>query len=317
MNKKLILAAPCLAMLAACGGSSTGANNFQTLNASAPYTFSLDEISSIDFSASEVGSSVVISGGDLDGLSITKLSDIAGKQSFAVGSATGETGRTVLVQGNVSQVLNAYESVQSVSGTEETVPEAGNLSYWKRYRSIGSTEINERELIVSTSLTELVDEQTKGVFTWGESDGNEFLEFGYAQKDMSNDFSIVLVGEHSYTGQVMVLTEDGGYTDEAGIVLLNFTNKQGSFTAENFTANDGGNLTGITVNANLNFDPVSGEITSSDGNFQTATSTSTESNVSIIGAISSDNTGVAGAIITTEPVDGLVGGVFAHQIDPS
>lgn len=316
MNKKLILAAPCLAMLAACGGGSTGAVSFQTLNASAPYTFSLDEISSIDFSASEVGSSVVISGGDLDGLSITKLSDIAGKQSFAVGVSEGEIGRTVLVQGNISQVLNAYESVQSVSGTEETVPEAGNLSYWKRYRSIGSTEINERELIVSTSLEEPVDEQTKGVFTWGESDGNEFLEFGYAQEDMSNDFSIVLAGEHEYTGQVMVLTDNGGYTDEAGIVRLNFTNKQGSFTAENFTANEGGNVTGITVNANLNFDPVSGEITSSDGNLRTATSTSTESNVSIIGAISSDNTGVAGAIITTEPVDGLVGGVFAHQIDP-
>jgi hypothetical protein len=313
MIKKLVLAAPCLAMLAACGGGSTGAVSFQTLNASAPYTFSLDEISSIDFSASEVGSSVVISGGDLDGLSITKLSDIAGKQSFAVGIGPGETGRTVLVQGNISQVLNAYERVQSVSGPEETIPEAGNLSYWKRYRSIGSTETNERELIVSTS----VDEQTKGVFTWGESDGNEFLEFGYAQEDMSNDFSIVLVGEYSYTGQVMVLEDHGGYTDEAGTVLLNFTNKQGSFTAENFTANDGGNLTGITVNANLNFDPVSGEITSSDGNLRTATSTSTESNVSIIGAISSDNTGVAGAIITTEPVDGLVGGVFAHQIDPS
>ena len=317
MNKKLILAAPCLAMLAACGGGSTGAVSFQTLNASAPYTFSLDEISSIDFSASEVGSSVVISGGDLDGLSITKLSDIEGKQSFAVGVSEDEIGRTVLVQGNISQVLNAYESVQSVSGTEETVPEAGNLSYWKRYRSIGSTEINERELIVSTSLTEPVDEQTKGVFTWGESDGNEFLEFGYAQENMSNDFSIVLAGEYSYTGQVMMLTDNEGYTDETGIVRLNFDTNQGTFDAHSFIPNEGGNVAGITVNANLNFDPVSGEITSSYGNLRTDTSTSTESNVSIIGAISSDNTGVAGAIITTEPVDGLVGGVFAHQIDPS
>ena len=32
MNKKLVLAAPCLAMLAACGGSSTGAVSFQTLS---------------------------------------------------------------------------------------------------------------------------------------------------------------------------------------------------------------------------------------------------------------------------------------------
>ena len=31
MNKKLVLAAPCLAMLAACGGGSTGGANFSTL----------------------------------------------------------------------------------------------------------------------------------------------------------------------------------------------------------------------------------------------------------------------------------------------
>ena len=32
MNTRLILAAPCLAMLAACGGSSTGSTSFQTLS---------------------------------------------------------------------------------------------------------------------------------------------------------------------------------------------------------------------------------------------------------------------------------------------
>ena len=144
MNKKLILAAPCVVMLAACGGGSTGSSDFQTIT-SFPDGRTYAKITTVDASAvaliknpdfdiNNLQSVEIISGADqierndgsYAGTYVVKLAD--GTQASARGQGYGSltsNARMFVIEDTLTGEINA----SVVDGTNVINMPTGLLNY--------------------------------------------------------------------------------------------------------------------------------------------------------------------------------------------
>ena len=213
MNTKLILAAPCLALLAACGGSSDGSStNPTTTN---PTT--TDPTTTDPTTTNPV---VLQTFGDGAGIARAKITQNG----------------TMIVANVMEYNIGSYSpdptDVIDPSGVNFT----GSNAHGDFYN--GTTTINGKQ--VNVLYYEDSSQEVAGAYLVG--NGEDFLiVFG-------NEVSNIPSGSYSYTGTNVIGLRDGSYSEEGTFAMnVNFTSSTASLTGSTASSSIGGS--GISINS--------------------------------------------------------------------
>lgn len=322
MNKKLVLAAPCLAMLAACGGSGTNtpaeAPNLTSasagsvvLSADTPAeASSVDELLSVNFNESPVGSSVEITDGILEGIAITVEEPIGGLQTVSItGVEGGDLGDFELTAAeDLDLFLKAAMNTIDVEADDNGTISDNENGVYTGYneRTLGTTT---RFLYYSTVGTDgenveaSVEDNTIG--------NNNTLSFSVI-RDSDSAFTLP-TGEFTYQGPTDVFirrsdnTDTNPYRSVTSTLTVDFTDQTGNYTANDFVSVDpGAPAREISIESDFNVDPNVGTLSYSNGN---ASVDGDGDTVAIEGVFSPDGNAVAGFIVPQDDSD-LEGGIF-------
>ena len=121
-------------------------------------------------------------------------------------------------------------------------------------------------------------------------------------------------GVYTYKGLVTVFSDEASYTSRNNKMTVDFGTSSGRFEAGNFELDqDGGVVPNKTINnidivaLDLTLNNSTGFISSAGGAIKVD---GTDGAVDINGVLSANNDAVAGAIVATEAIDGIVGGGF-------
>ena len=325
MIKKLVLAAPCLAMLAACGGSGTNptvAPNLAgapagsvVLSADTPAeASSIDEILSINITDSAVGSSVEITEGDFAGISITKAEPINGKETILVSTSDNVELSSALV-GSLEDDLQAAIQFIGIDGTEDYRTETVNgtsIYFWKETNSLGTTAREQNEVGIGNS-----DKGVVATVTATELGGETTLVLGsrryFEAVGATDDYQVKAAGTYDYEGLATVFNVNDSYTTETASMTVDFEQGSGAFNAADFTPDEGAAPKTITIESVLSLDNNTGFISSTSGTLTVGGDTNS---VAVNGVLSENNDAVAGVLVPTEGVGGIVGGLFALPQSP-
>ena len=326
MNKKLVLAAPCLAMLAACGGSGTNtpaeAPNLTSasagsvvLSADTPAeASSLEELNAIDFSASDVGAVAEINEGEFEGLKIEKVASVAGKDSLEVTLPSTTILQSVAV-GSVADWLDAVTSFQDGDGSESN-NELSHTSNGRDFYSYSTTYERGTTSLVEARVGYSENDRTvKATVEYGAIAGRQFLAVGATRDNegFGTDSYVTTQGEYSYSGQAIVFAEDPSYTSNDATMIIDFDVNEGTFSANNFSGDEGAANKNISISSNVIVDNIAGTISSSSG---TITVEGVEKNIGLNGILAHNNEAVVGGIVANESADGVIGGVFTLSKNP-
>ena len=319
MNKNLLIAAPCLALLTACGGSSTGDFSFETLQ-SAPAgsvvmsadtpveAASLEQLAAIDFTSSPIGSSITIVEGELAGLSITKAASIGGKTTVTV-SQPGATETTTEIRGAVSDILELEAEFMGVDGEETFQVQNinGTEVYFETDTRISGTKtsnnayfgINGTQGSVEATITtiEIGDDIAAAAFGVNREVAGE----------ISPNYEAPTAGNFSYAGLSSLFGEDDEYTSNTATMEVNFEDLTGTFSASGFEPDEESVAKVISIESALTINNTSGTISSTSG---TITVDGVSGDIGVNGMLAFDNNAAAGTLIPTAEVDGIAGGIF-------
>lgn len=327
MKKRMVLAAPCLAMLAACGGGSTGNSSYENLqnapagsvvlSADTPAEVSsIDEVLAVDFTQSPVGSSVVITEGDYAGISLTKTEPIGGKESVFLSSPNSVEISSALIGTLEDDLAVAIQFLGSTTGIEEVRPNeiinGTSVSFYKETNTEGQTsqEFNEisigdenKGVSATVSVTDIADETTLvlGARRYFEADG------------ATDDYQEKSTGSYTYTGLATVFGYVDSYTTESADMTIDFENSDGTFSATNFAPDEGAEPKTISIDSLLSLDNSTGFVSSTSG---TLTVNGVAGDIAVNGVLSENNTAVAGVLIAPAAIDELNGGVFVLPKNP-
>ena len=326
MNKKLVLAAPCLAMLAACGGSGTNltvAPNLTNvlaisvvLSADNPAeASSIDEILSVNFADSAVGSSVTITEGDFAGISLKKAEAIGGKETIFLYDPTSVELSSALV-GSLEDDLKVAIQFIDVDGIKENRPSetinGTQVYFYNSTKSEGTTERDLAEIGIGdlengvsamVSITELAGETTVLV------GAKRYFETVGA----TDNYQERATGTFGYGGLTTVFGVEGSYTTETASMTVNFEQSSGTFNATNFTPDEDAAPKTITIENVLSLDNSTGFISSTSGTLTVGTESGS---IAVNGVLSENNDAVAGVLVPTDGVDGIIGGLFVLPQNP-
>ena len=325
MKKRLVLTAPCLAILAACGGSSTGNNSYENLqnapagsvvlSADTPVEVaSLDAVAAIDFDNSPVGATVEINEGDYEGLAIKKIASVAGKDSLEITLPSTTILQTVAV-GSVTDWLDAVTSFEDGDGVESESVLSHTTNGRNFYNYSTSYERGTTSFVEARVIYKENDRAVKATVEYGDIAGRQFLAVGATRDNegVGNDSYLATQGNYSYTGKATVFGGDPSYTSQNATMEINFDNNQGSFSANTFTGDEGVADKDISISTNVIVDNIAGTISSSSG---TITVEGVEKNVGINGILAHNNNAVVGGIVASESADGVIGGIFSLSKNP-
>ena len=324
MNKKLVLAAPCLAMLAACVGSSDGsATNLTSapagsvvLSADTPAeASSVDEILSINFTDSPVGASVEITEGDFAGISFTKAEAIGGKETILL-STPDNIELSSAVLGSLEDNLTVAIKFIDNDGIEENRPsEIVNgtpINFYKETNSSGTTQQEFSEIGIGD-----LDNGVSATISVTELAGETTLVLGsrryFEAVGATDDYQEKATGTFEYGGLATVFGVEDSYTTETASMTVNFEQSSGTFNATNFTPDEDAAPKTITIENVLSLDNSTGFISSTSGTLTVGT---VSGSIAVNGVLSENNNAVAGTLIPTDGVDGIIGGVFALPKNP-
>ena len=319
MNKNLLIAAPCLALLTACGGSSTGDFSFETLQ-SAPAgsvvlsadtpveAASLEQLAAINFTSSPIGSSITIAEGELAGLSITKAASIGGKTTVTV-SQPGATATTTEIRGAVSDILELEAEFMGVDGEETFQVQNinGTEVYFETDTRISGTKtsnnayfgINGTQGSVEATITtiEIGDDIAAAAFGVNRE----------VEGEISPNYEAPTAGNFSYAGLSSLFGEEVEHTSNTATMEVNFEDLTGTFSASGFEPDEESVAKVISIESALTINNTSGTISSTSG---TISVDGVSGDIGVNGMLAFDNNAAAGTLIPTAEVDGIAGGIF-------
>ena len=329
MNKNIIIAVPCLALLTACGGSSTGGSSLEAspslealqsapagsvvISADTPVeAASFEQLAAIDFTSSPIGSSIAIVEGELAGLSITKAASIGGKTTITI-SQPGATETATEIRGTVSDILKLDAEfigvegeetfqVQNINGTdvyfETDTRNSGTKTSNNMNIGINGTQGSVEATILSIEI------------------GDDILAAAFGVKrefegEISPNYEAPTAGNFSYAGLSMLFGEgddiDGPFTSNTATMEVNFEDLTGTFSASGFEPGEETVAKVISIESALTINNTSGTISSTSG---TITVDGVSGDIGVNGMLAFDNNAAAGTLIPTAEVDGIAGGIF-------
>ena len=324
MKKRLVLTAPCLVMLAACGGSSnstpasisipTGAEAASvTLVAGQTAQVSTEDALAVDLNSSDVGAVVQFTDGDLDGIELTIQESVAGLKTVVVtGAQGGDDGDYELIATeNLNLFLKAaLNTINKENDFNIQISKDGDVGYTGyNERSQGTTtrSMYYSTIIIdyNTSLEASAESTEIGI--------NETLALSI-NRNYNNAF-VSPTGEFTYVGptDVFIRRADDSDTDpyrtNNSEMSVDFSDNTGSYSASSFESVDP-DLPGRVVSLSSVFavNSTTGTLSGSSG---TASVDGTNQTFAIKGAFSPNADAVAG-FIAPEAGD-LEGGIFIME----
>lgn len=325
MNKNIIIAVPCLALLTACGGSSTGGSSFEAppsleelqsapagsvvISADTPVeAASFEQLAAIDFTSSPIGSSIAIVEGELAGLSITKAASIGGKTTITI-SQPGATETATEIRGTVSDILKLDAEfigvegeetfqVQNINGTdvyfETDTRNSGTKTSNNMNIGINGTQGSVEATILSIEI------------------GDDILAAAFGVKrefegEISPNYEAPTAGNFLYAGLSSLFGDDDGHTSNTATMVVNFEDLTGTFSASGFEPDEESVAKVISIESALTINNTSGTISSTSG---TITVDGVSGDIGVNGMLAFDNNAAAGTLIPTAEVDGIAGGIF-------
>ena len=327
MKKTMILAAPCLIMLAACGGGSTGNSSFENLqnapvgsvvlSADTPVeAASIDEILAVNFTDSPVGSSIVITEGALAGVSFVKSEPIAGKETILLTQRDGIE-LTAFVSGSSEAELAAAIQLLEVEGSEVSNPSVqtlngGTVNFWSETKALGAIESEFTEIYIGTG-DRSVSGNVGGTTLNGETTISLGTKRSYGVGGTDSYQSRTVSGDFVYEGLATVFGEEASYTTNEAKMTVNFVTGDGNLIAENFNPDEDSTPLVVTVDSDIALNNATGFITSTGGLLKVGNE---EGSIAVSGVLSEGNDAVAGVLIAENEVNGIIGGVFALPETP-
>ena len=334
MNTKLILAAPCLAMLAACGGGSTGGGSTGNssyeklqnapagsvvLSADSPVEVaSLDAVAAIDFDNSPVGSSIAITEGKFDGLSIEVAEPIAGKPTLIIRAPDTDIEAISAVVGELNTWVQSATALAGLDGSESgrsEVVNGRNVFFGQEDKSKGTTTNTDGWIEIQTGNNSSIE-----AYVSSASVGNDVAlvvggsRFDYTTLKLMEYSAPTAGGTYTYEGVAVAFGADAAsYTSDSARMSINFDDSSGTFTASNFQPDEGAANKVIDMTSTIVVNNSTGTISSSSG---TITSGNVSNDLAVNGVIGFDNSAVAGGLVPKAQTDGIIGGVFALPKNP-
>ena len=333
MTKKTYLAAPLLVLLAACGGGSTNPTTTPPRTTDAPNltgapagsvvlsadtpaeASSIDEVLSVNFTDSPVGSSVKITEGDFAGISLTKAEPISGKETIFV-STPGSVELSSVLVGSFENDLAVTIRLIGVDDVEVNRPsETINgtpVYFYKSTKSEGTTAREISEVGIGD-----VDNGVSATISVTELAGENTLILGaqryFTAVGATDNYQEKATGTYEYGGLTTVFGIVDSYTTETASMTVNFEQGSGTFNATNFTPDEDAASKTITISSVLSLDNSTGFISSTSGTLTVGTDSGS---IAVNGVLSENNDAVAGVLVPTDGVDGIFGGVFALPQNP-
>jgi len=326
MKKVFLLSSISMSILTACGGGSTSELNETTpqdgsvvLSAGETVSVSSAEaVRAFDFENSPVGSTVNITGGNLAGVELTVAEPVAGKPSLIIKAPMTDIEIISAAVGEVETWINAGITLTGVDGDDSGRMETVNgkqLWFGSQEKGLGTTFNMEGYISIdtgsSTSLEAYLSAAQVGNDTSLIVGGSRYDETALKMLEYSPPAS---GGIFEYTGAVVMFAEDdSSYSSEMGRIQIDFDNNTGTFSANNFTPDEGAPAKNISLSSILEIDNGSGSISALSG---TITSGNETNNLALNGVIAFDSSAVAGGLVPQYPTDGIVAGVYLLPQDP-
>ena len=332
MTKKTYLAAPLLVLLAACGGGSTNPTTTPPRTTDAPNltgapagsvvlsadtpaeASSIDEVLSVNFTDSPVGSSVKITEGDFAGISLTKAEPISGKETIFLSTPDNVALSSALV-GSLMDDFQVTIQFIGIDGTEDYRAETVNgtsIFFWKETNSLDTTAREYNEVGIGNS-----DKGVNATVVATELGGETTLVLGsrryFEGVGATDDYQEKATGTYDYGGLAIVFNVYDSYTTETASMTVDFEQGSGTFNAADFTPDEGAASKTITISSVLSLDNSTGFISSTSGTLTVGTDSGS---VAVNGVLSENNDAVAGVLVPTEVVGGIVGGLFVLPQNP-
>ena len=333
MDKKLILAAPCLALLAACGGSGTSVSTPPpvtiTENAAAGSVTleagqtaiapTLAEALAVDLENSAPGSIISVEGGVLAGAQLKVQEQIAGNSTVLLtGTEGGDDGDYELI---ASENLNAFITAALLTAETDWSPDdvissseynGQNIYTASTEKEVGTTR---RFQFFSTIFT---DDDTSLTASADDVEiAGENVLSAQIQRNSDSAFSSPL-GSYSYNGTTDLFIDNNGdsslYRAINADITVNFDDGQGTYNADSFQAFDpSAPSRAVDIESSFTVDLANGTLSGSSG---TAEIDGQSVTISTEGAFDSNASAVAGFILPNNRDSDLDGGIFVMTKQP-
>ena len=325
MDKKLILAAPCLALLAACGGSNnagptapvvipTGAAaNSVTLAAGETAQVSTEDALAVDLNSSAVGAVVAITDGLLEGVELTIQESVGGLTTAVVtgGEGNDDGDYELIVAENLNLFLKAALNTADVNeDTEFQISQDGDVGYTEyNERSRGTTTRSTYYSIIYTDDDTSLEAQADSAEVGGEETIALQINRNY------DDAFAAPTGVFTYDGptDVFIRRADDSDTDPyrttTSQMSVDFGDNTGSYSASGFESVDPSLPERvISVQSDFAVNSTTGTLSGSSG---TASVDGDNQTFAIEGAFSPNADAVAGIIVPD--AGDLEGGIFIME----
>ena len=316
MVYKTILAASTLVVMAACGGSNLKINlnpgnlpGLTPLGIGDAVTANSDaEVVALNYNTAAAGATVTAA--DFAGVSdaiVTIVNSVAGNPAYTVfGVDNSSTIRSTTVGPNLNLLTQAATDVKNAAfgSVQSDVSTIGGQTVAKNsYTETAGTSQIETNLITVGDISGYHKAAKIGDANSTFAVGTVII--GTATRDTA-------IGDFSYQGMAIVdMANDVSYDSETATMTVNFETLSGEFTANTFT-NDDAPAMNISMTNAVTLNNADGTISGSG----TITVNGATGNMGLVGIMASDNSAVAGAFITNNPIQvgGAESGIFALPV---
>ena len=303
--------------MAACGGSNLKINlnpgnlpGLTPLGIGDAVTANSDaEVVALNYNTAAVGATVTASDfGGISDATVTIGNSVAGHAAYtAVGVASGSAIRSTAVGPDLNLITQAgtYVKNAALGSVQSDVSTIGGQTVTKTgyIQTAGSSEVVHNTIGIGDIVGYHLDSKI--------GDANTFA-VGTARTGTATRETAT--GDFSYQGMAIInMANDVSYDSETATMTVNFETLSGEFTANNFT-NDDEPAMNISMTNAVTLNNADGTISGSG----TITVNEATGNMELVGIMASDNSAVAGAFITNNPIQvgGAESGIFALPVVP-
>jgi hypothetical protein len=264
----------------------------------------------LNYNTAAVGATVTAA--DFAGVSdaiVTIVNSVAGNAAYTVfGVDNSSTIRSTTVGPNLNLLTQAATDVKNAAfgSVQSDVSTIGGQTVAKNsYTETAGTSQIETNLITVGDISGYHKAAKIGDANSTFAVGTVII--GTATRDTA-------IGDFSYQGMAIVdMANDVSYDSETATMTVNFETLSGEFTANTFT-NDDAPAMNISMTNAVTLNNADGTISGSG----TITVNGATGNMGLVGIMASDNSAVAGAFITNNPIQvgGAESGIFALPVVP-
>ena len=254
------------------------------------------QLLAVDFDGSATGSTVTIEEFvDLTGVSIKIKEKVAGQSTILVSgqSVDGKLSQTISSE-NMQLLLKGQNRLKDVVKVEEppriNIVNGLDIVALAEDADLGTTKMQDGYIAIKEN------ESIFGSFT-AITDGTDSTSATGSGRIGDIDFTAPTVGDFTYEGTTAVFTADNAYESTASTVTINFADLTGSYSADTFK-NGNGVAVILSVESDIKLNNTDGTISGSG----TITVNGATGNMGLVGIMASDNSAVAGAFITNNPI---------------